>query len=210
VKKFYLFSKPKISGTPWDRIYHFHNRKTGGTSLNRTFLEFDGGDSLARYKSLAQAKKNKISVGGKVFIGWNKKLIEKGNYFYAFSHIPYHYLNLPQNTFTVTCFRDPFNRLLSHYRMLKSFSKEKIQHPCMETEGNWLGNSFEDFLHLIPREHRLVQLYNFSPTLNVEEAVEAVKQINQIVFTENFSMGVSSINKKTGLSLKSLHIRQNE
>ncbi len=80
----------------------------------------------------------------------------------------------------------------------------------METEGNWLGNSFEDFLHLIPREHRLVQLYNFSPTLNVEEAVEAVKQINQIVFTENFQYGVSSINKKTGLSLKSLHIRQNE
>lgn len=170
----------------------------------------DGKDPLPRYESLARAKRNRLVVADKVFVGWNQKLIEQGNYFYAFSHIPLYSLKLPPMTFTVTCFRDPFQRLFSHYRMLKNFKLKNVAHPCMQEEGQWLGNGFKDFLRLIPREHLLCQLYNFSPNLDVKEAVKALASVNQIIFTEKFEEGIESMNQKTGLNLKPRHVRKNE
>ena len=46
--------------------------------------------------------------------------------------------------------------------MLKDFQANNIDHPCMITEGKWLGECFDDFLKRIPQEHLLNQLYMFS------------------------------------------------
>ena len=82
---------------------------------------------------------------GACYIGWNKPVINAGNWFYGFSHIPYHQLELPANTYRITVFRDPVERIISHYRMVKGFKEKGIAHPRMKVEGKWLGDSFDDF-----------------------------------------------------------------
>lgn len=204
-KKSYIY---EING--YKRIYNVHIRKTGGTSLNNSFLEISGGQSEKLYNDLSISLTYRIEKNSKVFVGWDKSLIERGNYFFAFSHIPYHKLKLPSETFTITCFRDPVIRVISHYKMLLYYKQNKINHPCMKLESRWLGKSFSDFLLRIPNEHLLGQLYMFSESYDISEAVNRLEKINCIMFTENFSAGIEKINNLTGLKLESRHQRKSE
>ncbi|MBI5007633.1 MAG: sulfotransferase family 2 domain-containing protein [Nitrosomonadales bacterium] len=192
----------------YKRIYLVHIRKTGGTSLNHIFLNLQTGDSASLYENLARSPDHRIICGDKVYVGWNVRYINAGNYFYAFSHTPLHELDLPEGTFTVTCFRDPVKRVISHYNMLMNFQVNKIDHPCMAIEGKWLGNSFEDFLQRIPEEHLLNQLYMFSARFDASEALARVAGLSHYFFTEDFARGIDELNTKTGLNLKPLHIRK--
>lgn len=192
----------------YKRIYLFHIRKTGGTSLNSMFLSLSNEDSNNLYTKLGQSPDHRLSRNGLVYVGWNTKYIKKGNYFYAFSHTPFHKLSFPEKTFTVSCFRDPVKRVVSHYNMLMNFSLNKINHPCMATEGKWLGNNFVEFLSKIPKEHLLNQLYMFSPNFDITEATSNVKSLSHFFFSDSFGKGVDEINKKTGLKLRSIHIRK--
>jgi len=194
----------------WDRVYHVHIRKTGGTSLNHMFLSLAGDEPQRQYKRLVADPVHCISAGGLTYVGWNPALINRGTYFYAFSHIPFHKLALPPRTFTFTCFRDPVRRVLSHYQMLSAFKSSRIDHPCMETEGDWLGGNFDDFLNRIPKEHLLNQLYMFSEVFNVKEAYRAAISLDCCIFNDDFSAGVGRINALTGLSLVPLHVRKQQ
>lgn len=190
------------------RIYLVHIRKTGGTSLNHSFLTLSGEDPQALYKRLGQKPDHRLLSNDKVFVGWNIPYINGGNYFYAFSHEPLHTLSLPEKTFTVTCFRDPVKRVLSHYNMLMEYRSNNNPHPCMAIEGKWLGNTFDEFLERIPKEHLCNQLYMFSARFNIEEAVERVRGLSHWFFTEDFSLGVDLLNRKTGLTLGAVHMRK--
>lgn len=192
----------------YKRIYLVHIRKTGGTSLNNIFLSLSGGDPSSLYNQLSNTPDHRLIYNQKVYVGWNVRYINRGNYFYAFSHTPLYKLKLPEKTFTITCFRDPISRVLSHYNMLMDYSINKIKHPCMKIEGKWLGNSFDDFLKHIPKEHLCNQLYMFSDRYNVDEAIERVKTLSQFIFTERFNTGIDEINKKLKLNIKPLHIRK--
>lgn len=197
-----------ISG--YKRIYLIHIRKTGGTSLNHMFLSLGCSDTKSFYDELARSRGHRLIRNNKVFVGWNVRLINKGNYFYAFSHTPLHKLKIPPNTFTVTCFRDPVNRVISHYRMLMDYLINHIPHPCMITEGKWLGNTFDDFIDRIPQEHLLNQIYMFSEDFNIEEAVERVKSVSHFFFSEEFNKGIQELSKKTGVELTPIHIRKSQ
>ena len=205
----FLFSKAKINGTPWERIYHFHIRKTGGTSLNHAFLEWGGGDAEARYSSLVSSPGNRCKDKNLDFVGWNKKGLERGAYLYGFSHEPFHQIKLPPRTFTLTCFRDPLERLLSHYRMLREYKRDGVNHPCMQTEGVWVQEpgGFEEFLNQIPPEHRMRQLYMFSKTFDPHEALANAKKINLIFSTKSLQAGVDKINLIFGTNLRVSHRR---
>ena len=99
--------------------------------LNHIFLSLGKKPADYLYEKLSRSTGHRIISGGKVFIGWDQNNIENGKYFYAFSHIPHHKLKLPDNTFTITCVREPVDRLLSHYKMLLHFKKNntsKYQH----------------------------------------------------------------------------------
>jgi hypothetical protein len=48
----------------------------------------------------------------------------------------------------------------------------------------------------------------FSATYDIDEAVAAVAQLSHFFFTSEFDRGVEQLNKKTGLSLAPIHIRQ--
>jgi hypothetical protein len=192
----------------YKRVYLVHIRKTGGTSLNNMFLSLSGEDSNTLYSKLANTPNHRLISNGLIYVGWNVKYINKGDYFYAFSHTPLHRLSLPKGTFTVSCFRDPAKRVISHYNMLMDFYANNIDHPCMAIEGKWLGNGFGDFLQNIPKEHLLNQLYMFSDGYNINEAVSKVQSLSHCFFSETFDAGINDLNKKTGLNLEKIHIRK--
>lgn len=195
-------------GDSYKRIYLYHVRKTGGTSLNHMFLSLGDRNARSLYGALINDNRHRVIANSEVFVGWNKHLIEEGKYFYAFSHLPAHELNLPTQTFTVTCLRDPIKRLISHYRMLLEFQQNQYNTPDIELEVQWLGNNFDDFLDKIPMNHLLNQLYMFSPTYNVDEAYEQVTNCSQWLLTEYFSDGVAKLSEKLQLPLEVIHTRK--
>jgi hypothetical protein len=172
------------------------------------FLSLSDRKSERTYHELAGQSSHRLIINGKVFVGWNRQLIEQGYYFYAFSHAPYHALDLPRKTFTITCLRDPVQRVLSHYKMLLAYRQSGEFRPDYEEEAGWLGNSLGEFLDNIPREHLLRQLYTFSEAFDVDEAFENIVNLSHYFFTEAFSQGIADLAKKTGLALEPIHIRK--
>ncbi|HLO15689.1 MAG TPA: sulfotransferase family 2 domain-containing protein [Anaerolineales bacterium] len=194
----------------YQRIYLYHIQKTGGTSLNYMFLSLGGEDPLDVYNRLAAKglKARRTLSNDKVYVGWDKKLIEDGNYFYAFSHTPKHRLRIPEETFTITCLRDPKKRVLSLYKEFFEYKLNDVDHPCRVYSDNWLGNSFHDFLRNAPQKELLRQLYMFSPTFDIEEALENILACSFFFRTEEFSQGCDELSKRLKINLLPLHVRK--
>jgi len=192
----------------YKRIYFVHIRKTGGTSLNNMFLSLGGENSAELYSELVSRVDHRIIRDDRIFVGWHKRLIEKGNYFYAFSHIPLHELRFPKDTFIISCFRDPLQRVLSYYNMLVDMSVNDIKHPCMEVERKYVGDSFDDFLERVPQKHLMNQLFMFSRNLNVHEALDRARSLAYYFFTEDFDNGIETLNAMTQLKLMPLYLRK--
>jgi hypothetical protein len=189
------------------RIYHFHIRKTGGTSLNTIFLSTCGEDGKNVYTELNNATNHRVIKNDKIFQGWNPKLIRQGDFYYAFSHLPAHQIALPPKTFTITCLRDPIRRLLSLYRMLQEQIERDDQHPGLKAQKHYLRPHFVDFVDALPEWERLNQLYMFSEQMDIKQAYEAIKKCNIYFFTEDFNAGIAQINEKLRLSLRPIHLR---
>lgn len=163
--------------------------------------------SRTKLNSFYRCFKTNINLVAKTEL-YPKRLIEAGNYFYAFSHIPWHEISLPENTFTITCVRNPVDRVLSHYKQLLYYKVNKIPRTDLEVEIGWLGNSFNDFLSNAPKEHLLRQVYMFSKEFNVEESFERIMNCSHLLFTEEFEIGVSDLCSKLDISLEPIHIRK--
>jgi len=189
------------------RIYHYHIRKTAGTSINQAFLSLGGESGKAVYDRLAKDRHHRTISGRLAYVGWSGPLIEQGLYHYAFSHAAAHELCVPPGTFTITCLRDPLKRLISHYQMLREFIDTNTPHPCLRTEGPWLGESFRDFVTAMPRDHLCRQLYMFSRGFDPKEAIEGVRRCGFYFFTEQFESGMKALGEKLGLPLSVMHVR---
>ena len=192
----------------YDRIYHYHVRKTGGTSINKMFHSLSGESPDVVYDQLTATNPRQIRVNKIVFAAWQQPLLEAGDYHYGFSHIPFTHLTLPERTFTFTCFRDPVKRVLSHYRMLLELQEAETPHSCLTNEAPWLGDSFADFLANVPDSHLLNQLYMFDEDLQIEQALQNVRSLDHWVFLEDFASGIASLNEKAGLQLVVMHTRR--
>jgi len=70
-----LASRYELPGG-FKRIYHYHIRKTAGTSLNHMFFTIDSTDSGHIYRELIQSNGHRFIGSNHVFVGWNKKLID--------------------------------------------------------------------------------------------------------------------------------------
>jgi hypothetical protein len=189
------------------RIYHYHIRKTAGTSINQSFLSLGGEPGKVVYDRLAEDANHRTISGNRAYVGWSRPLIEQGVYHYAFSHMAAHEVNLPAGTFTITCLRDPLKRLISHYQMLREMIETHTPHPCLKVEGPWVGDSFNDFLDAVPRDHALRQLYMFSREFDPQEATARVRQCGFYFFTEQFTEGMKALSAKLGFELPLMHVR---
>ena len=187
----------------YKRIYHYHIRKTAGTTLNHRFHALGGADGVKIHKKLLSKPNKRIILSGKVFVAWNLYLIQQGNYFYAHSHFPMHMLKVPPQTFTVSCFRNPLDRIVSHYKMLIGDQYGKGGPISIEHEKKWLGSSFVDFVRNMPKHHMLRQLYMFSEHYDVDEAFERVTALNYFFFMDEFEETLVNLALLLGLPLQS-------
>lgn len=194
----------------YERIYHYHIRKSAGTSLNSAFWNLAG-------LSLKSVGRNLYSFGnGYVFVLNSKRAIDHGSYFFASSHNPSHQLNIPNNTFTVTVLRSPTQRVLSFYQYLYFIKNDpiaKIEDPFWreahhEAQKYLANSSFHSFLDSISRPDLMPQLYMFSSSFNVSEGVDRASKCSSVLFTENFNEDILTLGKTLDLPLKPLHERK--
>jgi len=177
------------------RVYHFHVRKTAGTSLNAAFWALGGLDLQE------VAGEQEIEGNGLRYVRGNRQLIEAGDYFFANSHRPAHALRLPPATYTITILRDPAARVVSYYRYLlwaRANRRAKEAEPFIEevvAESSFLDRrllphrrrvAFRDFLERAPAERLLTQLHMFSARLDPGEAAEGALACSATCFTETY------------------------
>lgn len=193
----------------YKRVYFYHVRKCGGTTISQAFLSLSGKQSTQELYDRLCAKPNyRLINGDKVYVGFNQKLIEEGNYYYAFSQIPQYELKLPPDTFTVVSLRDPIQRVFSHYKMIIELKTNKIKHPVMGKEGKWVGENFSDFLDKIPREHLLREVCMFSKSFDPQEAFENIAQCSYYYFVEDLSSAIKELSSKLNIELPPIHARK--
>jgi hypothetical protein len=154
---------------------------------------------------LAKARNQRLVSGNIVYVAFNKKLIKQGHYHYAYSHHSKHSLTLPDETFTITCLRDPAKRLISHYKMILEYPLKNPNSKKRSTEGMWLGASFGDFLGNISKLHLLRQLSMFSKSFDVDEAYDNIMNLSYYFFLEDYSSGVAELSKRLDIDLQPLH-----
>lgn len=192
------------------KIYHYHVRKTGGTSINHSFLSFSGYDNVKNFNRILNNSKHdhRIVANEKVFVAWNRFLLNRGKYFYGYAHHPMHILNIPEDVFTITCFRDPLNRFVSHYNMLRYYQKENVKSIALKNEGKYLGNSVVDFAKNISPEHFKNQIYMFSKKINYIEAAEnIINNCDFVLRTEYLDEDLTSLGNILDLNLSSYRER---
>jgi hypothetical protein len=192
------------------RVYHFHVRKTAGTSLNSAFWALGGLDLRA------MADRQEAEGNGLRFVRGSPRLIEAGDYFYANSHQPAHALTLPPGTYTITILRDPAARVVSYYRYLlwaRRNPNAREEEPFIDevlAESSLLDRhfsfrrreaSFREFLERAPAEHLLAQLQMFSARLDPAEAAEGALACSATCFTETYPENLKWIGAELRLDL---------
>jgi len=199
-----MFTDP--NGRQYQRIYHYHIRKTGGTSINWAFLRLTGGDIDEVYNRLSRDLQ--VDEGGLKIVGWNRGLIEAGNYDYAFSHMPQHMFTLPPDTFTFTVLRDPVARILSHYKMLLQMRDTSPDHQAYIEEKYLIEDGFDGFLLNVPDDVLKRQLFMFSKDLNIDEALENLSKCDLVIDLDSFEEGIAELRRRTGHAIEYSHDRK--
>ncbi len=201
----------EVKATDYKRVYHYHVRKTAGTSLNSAFWALGGLDLRAVSDSQV------VEGGGLRFVRGNRRLIEEGDYFFANSHRPAHELRLPPATYTITILRDPAARAVSYYRYLlwaRSNRTAREAEPFIDevvAESSFLGRrpvfrrrneiAFRDFLDRAPAERLLTQLHMFSARLDPAEAAENALACSATCFTETYGEDLRRVAAELQLDL---------
>lgn len=194
------------SATAWrhdeyERIYLHHVRKTAGTAVSFSFMRLSGTDP--RFIERELSRRYFAQSHGYRYVAGSPKLISQGKYFFAFSHNPAHTIELPRaGTFEFTVLRDPVERVVSLYRYLaypEADSSFSLVAPV--EEQRWASEGFDRFLDQIPRQHLTNQLYTFSGSWSVDEAVDRLNNLNMVLHTERLSDGLRCLQESLNLQL---------
>jgi hypothetical protein len=148
------------------------------------------------------SKRYRVINNGFIVQTSNISLFEQGNYHFGCTHIPSWKIQVPRDTFTISIFRDPIRRVISHYNDIKGKVERGEKHSFLQEEGQFLGSSFTDFVDNLPPEKLQSQLYNFSKDYDLGEAVKKIKSLNLILTLEDISNGIQEINNRLGINLQ--------
>jgi len=201
----------------YQKIFFVHIKKTAGTSINATFINFDrtnynseNWNENGRY--LKFINNDTITVDNKILTS-SKFKIKKADYFYATSHEPFYKYKFSKNTFTFTCFRDTFKRWLSFYKECFKYKKNNAKHPIRNKTDRLLGKSFFEFTTNCKKNLKsdlLNQIYMFSPNYNIKDALKNINKLSYYFFVEDFNNGIKFLSENLNLPLKSIHVRKND
>lgn len=190
-----------------DRIYHYHIRKSAGTSVNTAFWKLAGHE-------LDSVGREPIMIGkGKSFVVNSNILINEGNYFFASSHFPQWELKLPKNTFTFTVLRDPYERLVSLYKYYKWVEQVTDEEEAFRLDPSYfvlkqqhylLHKSFSEFLDVIGNKYLYGNLYMFSKNINPSEGIKNLENLNKVYFQDNLKFAIEDLSET--LMLKDLKL----
>jgi hypothetical protein len=187
----------------WKRLYCYHIRKTGGTSLNRSFMALGGEDPRVVHERMSASVDHRTISGGYAFSAFDKERLAKGRYFYGWAHRPAHKQLLPPKTFTITILRDPVERVRSYYDYLVVGDDPSMSERVSEEERELASAGFDAFLNRLPERDLLRQLYMFSADFDVAEAVERIAACSHVHFVEDNASGVAALGRRLGLPLAS-------
>jgi hypothetical protein len=188
----------------YDKVYHFHIRKSGGTSVNSAFW------NLSDLNLKKISREPIMNSKGRTFVRTSKELIESANYFYANSHFPYWQIQLQPNTYTFTILRDPFERLVSLYKYYQWVGQVDIEtgkrldpsYDYLKKQTFLHNKSFKEFIDNLSNKYLFGELYFFSEKMNIKEAMENLNKLNMVFFKENFSEIINNLNKDLFLKLE--------
>ena len=210
----------------YERVLHHHVRKTAGTSLNAAFralggpdatrvtgedrlagatapaADADADDQTRQSRSQARQKGSSVRGNGLTFVTGGVQRIDEGAYFFANSHTAAYVLHPPRHTFRLTILRNPASRLVSHYRYLRHVRELAIPDGPSQAELAWADGSFEEFVHTMPRRGRLRQLYMFSESFDVGEALGRITGLDAVLFTETYPDDLLDLGRQLGLPLE--------
>ena len=184
------------------RAYHFHVRKTGGTSLNRSFLGLGGEDPASVHWRIRGAL-HATRSNGRVYVAHDAPLLERGYYTYGWHHAPAWTLTLPPETFTITVLRDPISPRAVALPLPPR--PRRRRRSAVSSRGGARARAaggFESFVRSTPTVDLLNQVHMFSPRLDPAEAAEAVRHCSAWFMTEDLGQGVDRLNQSLGLDLK--------
>lgn len=192
----------------YKRFLFLHIRKTGGTSFNHglsTFFKYSDND----IKNLLNIYHGNYFIKDlKIFAGGNLHIINNKQYHIATTHLPQHAVSVDSNTYTFTILRDPIQRFISHYNMLRKMILENDSHPGLSEERNYFDDCIVNCALKMPIRHRCAQLYCFSKTLNPDEALNNLSSVTAFELLENYSKAISVINKTFNWEVPVLHKRK--
>jgi len=165
------------------RIYFFHIRKCGGTSLNKAFIRFYFKKKEKFYysKIVKNFFKKITNKQNQTIIGWNKLSINIFKFNYAWSHHSFDDIRIRDKTFKFCIFRDPTDRLISWYN---EFLNNKDHDAFKKLKHKKIRNIFS-FLNLIPKNEIQSQLYTFSKKYNLNIAKKNILKLDKIYFFED-------------------------
>jgi hypothetical protein len=194
----------------FERVYLYHVRKTGGTSLAASFLALGGEDPIAVQERLRRGLLQATRTGEIVVAANHRATLQRGRYFFAWSHHPAWRLRLPARTLTVTILRDPAARAISLYRYVADPRADEGQ-PFLGVdpgEHRIAGDGFDRFLDRIGEAELLGQLQMFSPARDPEQAAARIRECSLVVRLEEMESGLATLSELIGRRLEPRHERR--
>lgn len=173
----------------YERIYYYHIPKTAGTSVIASFYNNENINFRdTQRKQQSNLFTRKVNIKGKVFTDHNIHLINKGHFYFAWSHYSYQEIKIPKNTFTFTSIREPSERLISYFNFLNGayLNQENKNFNNIKHLIKSFDNDFDLFLENLDQRYKYSQLYTFSNRLNIEEAIDNIKKLDFITLDSNF------------------------